>query len=349
MSVTEATRLQPAPRPAPGWPAAPLRLSLAPTPSAGFTLPADALCVVGYGDAARSDDPRWVGVPLSPLHGDAGIEIWHSPLPVRAGVDGGVRYAENGELLMVQLALADGADADPEAAADQLYTQLLAFVAARGYPHLLRIWNYIEAINEGEGDRERYRRFCAGRHRALAGLPEFERRLPAASAIGSHRGGLQLHAFAGRQPGLQVENPRQVSAFRYPRSYGPRSPSFSRATLAPWADGAQLFVSGTASIVGHATAHAGDVVAQLLQTHANLEVLRAHAAASLLPGIAAQQLAPEAYTVYLRDAEQLPAVLPVLAARFDDAPYKVLLGDICRRELLIEVEASYRVDSRTSA
>ncbi len=306
-------------------------------------LAASTLCRVGYGDAVLPDDPRCIRVPLVQVQGDSVGESWHSTLPVRSGTDNGICYADNGEVLMLSLSVSAESLADPEAAAADLYSRLLAFVTARGYPHLLRVWNYLERINQGEADQERYRQFCVGRHRALANQPHFEMQLPAASAIGSASGGLKVHAFAGRQPGLQVENPRQVSAFRYPRSYGARSPSFSRATLTPWADGAQLFASGTASIVGHATAHAGDVIAQLVQTAANLDVLRTHAANSLLPGTAAQFLAPELYTVYLRHAEDLPQVLPVLAERFAEAPCKVLIGDICRSELLIEVEASYRV------
>lgn len=339
MSATEANRLQGSPRPSAVWPAAALRLD-SPAPAVP-QLADDVLCAVVYGEAA-TDDPRRVAVPLAPLHGDGGGELWTSPAPVRRGIDGDIRFADNGSALMLQLAAPAGAD--PETAAEALYSRLLAFIAARGYPHLLRVWNYLERINEGEGDAERYRRFCVGRYRALAQHADFEFRLPAASAIGSAGGGLRIHAFASTVPGLQVENPRQVSAFRYPRSYGARSPSFSRATLVPWADGAQLFVSGTASILGHATAHAGDVVAQLMQTRSNLEVLRAHAVSSLLPGVDAASLRPERYTVYLRHADDLPKVLPMLNQHFGDAPCQVLQGDICRRELLIEVEASYRVD-----
>jgi chorismate lyase/3-hydroxybenzoate synthase len=346
MSATEANRQQQSPQASAGWPSAPLRLRAASLIEIGAAVPEQALCVVGYGETAMANDPRCVSVPLRLLHGDHAGEIWDSATPVRHGLEDGIRFAENGEVLMLQLALPEDVQSDPEAAAEQLYARLQAFTAAHGYPHLLRVWNYLARINQGEGDAERYRQFCVGRYRALAAQQsDFEIHLPAASAIGSRRGGLHVHAFATRVLGLQVENPRQVSAFRYPRSYGSRSPSFSRATLVPWADGAQLLVSGTASIIGHATAHAGDVIAQLGQTHANLELLRSHAASTLLKGTDAQALRPELYTVYLRHEDDLPKVLPMLAERFGDAPCKVLAGDICRRELLIEVEASYRLDA----
>jgi len=224
-----------------------------------------------------------------------------------------------------------------------LYTELMGFIEKRGFPHLIRVWNYLGEINEGEGDAERYRQFCVGRFAAVSRVRGFQARLPAASAIGSSGGGFTLIALASRRSGLQVENPKQVSAFRYPRAYGMRSPSFSRATLLPWADGAELLVSGTASIVGHATVHAGDPIAQLQQTASNLDVLRTHAVHTHLPGTPPQSLKAELYTLYLRDPDELPALRGEIGRLFGDAPLQVLRGDICRSELLIEVEAIYRL------
>jgi hypothetical protein len=62
-----------------------------------------------------------------------------------------------------------------------------------------------------------------------------EAALPAATCIGRFDGvrRLQVYWLAAREAGLPLENPRQVSAFRYPRQYGPQSPSFSRALLPP--------------------------------------------------------------------------------------------------------------------
>ena len=120
--------------------------------------------------------------------------------------------------------------------------------------------------------------FCAGRHQALvAELTEFETHLPAACAIGTDEPGLRLYALAGRTAGIQIENPRQTSAFHYPRQYGPRSPSFSRAVLKAWEERHHhLYISGTASIVGHASQHV-DLMAQLDETLFNLRALLAQA------------------------------------------------------------------------
>ena len=331
-----------------GWPACPYCIELTDRSDAARALPQDTLCAFTHGGAGPGGDARRLTVPLRPLahsHSDGApwTELWRSERPVRHGWDEGVGYSENGEILVLQLRLEE-AELQPLAdAVYSAYRRIAGIVAARGYPKLWRVWHYLGEINQGQGDEERYRQFCVGRYRALDDHNGFEARLPAASAIGARGGGLSIIALAGKLPGLQVENPRQVSAFRYPRAYGPRSPSFSRATLLPFADGPRLLVSGTASIVGHATAHAGDTVAQLNQTAANLEALLAHAVQTQLPGRRAAEFAAESYIVYLRHDEDLPLVAPELRRLFGDTPLQVLAGDVCRPELLIEIEAMYRM------
>jgi chorismate lyase/3-hydroxybenzoate synthase len=150
-------------------------------------------------------------------------------------------------------------DDDIERVARVAYDEILRTTRDRGYPHLLRVWNHVRDINGGDGEAERYKRFCVGRHDAFDAAQWPNDRLPAASAIGIHRRGLYIHYLAAQVPGRQIENPRQISAYDYPRQYGRRSPSFARATVF----GGTLFVAGTSSIVGHETRHAGDIGAQL--------------------------------------------------------------------------------------
>lgn len=323
------------------WPRLPYRIeNVGP---ANGPLPAGALFEFRFAATPADSDPRRVAVDLPILAGGAGGELWLSRFPVQHGWEGDIGWAENGAMLMMQLRVDEPALGNMEEAVCEAYLRIAAFLQRRGYPELWRVWHYLGEINEGEGDAERYRRFCVGRYRAVAGNADFESRLPAATAIGTRGGGLQLVVLAGKRAGWQVENPRQVSAFRYPRPYGQRSPSFSRATLLPWADGPHLLVSGTASIVGHATAFAGDVEAQLRQTHGNVQALLAHAVHTRLPGREAREFAAESYIVYLRDPADLPRVAATLEELFGDAPRRVVIGDICRRELLIEVEAAYRL------
>jgi chorismate lyase/3-hydroxybenzoate synthase len=205
----------------------------------------------------------------------------------------------------------------------------------RGYPHFLRAWNYVAGINQGSGDAERYRHFSLGRHRAFAGTRDFEAGLPAGTAIGSGAAELVVLFLAAKYAGAQVENPRQVSAYRYPRQYGPGAPSFARAVLAR----GQLLVSGTASVVGHASMHRGDVLEQLRETHANL--LSLMQCASRRHNLDADAAQPQALRIYLRHRADWQRVQREVQRLFGAAPIIALHGDICRADLDVEIEGVY--------
>ena len=119
------------------------------------------------------------------------------------------------------------------ALAQRAYRDLFEALEQTGCAHLLRVWNYLPQINADGGGLERYRQFNAGRQQAFieAGQAAFEG-APAACALGIHQGALCIRFLAGRVAPLPIENPRQVSAYRYPPTYGPRAPTFSRAALA---------------------------------------------------------------------------------------------------------------------
>ncbi|MFI8718243.1 pteridine-dependent deoxygenase [Stenotrophomonas sp. NPDC077464] len=286
-------------------------------------------------DAAPCADPRWVQVPLVE-QGPARIEIWHGAAPVQRGVREGVRWSANDTLLFGAIEI-DEIDDDIETAAADAYARMSGFLTDCGFPHLLRTWNYLDAVTEGDGDQERYRRFCVGRVRGLRELDEAA--LPAATCIGRFDGvrRLQVYWLAAREPGLPLENPRQVSAFRYPRQYGPQSPSFSRALLPPPATGLPLLQSGTAAIVGHVSQHTGSVAEQLEETLTNLQSL-VDAARLQRPDLSATLGAGSLLKVYVRRAEDMPAVSARMAALPGRPSFVVLHAEVCRAELLVEIE-----------
>ena len=297
----------------------------------------NTLAVFGFGnDAPHSDDPRYLRVPLQP-HGASPFEVWRSNGPIRSGRDGDIAWSTDGQLLFGAIEL-DEHEIGIEAAAERIYAQLIAFQARSATPKLLRIWNYLDAITLGEGDAERYRRFCVGRAR---GMGDFDTsRLPAATAIGrcDDQRTLQVYWLAACEAGTPVENPRQVSAYRYPREYGRQSPSFARAMLPP-ADGHMpLLLSGTASVVGHATQHVGELLAQIEETFTNFDALLG-AARQRAPWLPAQFGPGTRLKVYVRDRDDLPLVKAALDQRFGDRVPRVLLhAAICRRELSMEID-----------
>ena len=80
---------------------------------------------------------------------------------------------------------------------------------------------------------------------------------PRRSAISATHTGCRSICWPATRPAARVENPRQVSAWRYPRQYGRTPPSFARAMMLPAQDA--LAISGTAAVVGHASAHHDDL------------------------------------------------------------------------------------------
>lgn len=284
--------------------------------------------------------PVWpsADIGLEVLGGDLHCEQWMATAPVRFGNGEGWHWSSSTDMLMVALTAPD--EGDPAETTARFYRELIATIRSAGYPHLLRIWNYLPDINGGTGDNERYRRFCVGRGRALAEAGLEDARMCAATAIGTHDDRFRLFALAGRDPGQSVENPRQVSSWEYPPVYGPRSPAFARATAVALAGGrTALLISGTASVVGHATAHPGDVLSQTDEAVSNLAALLTEAASELqVPGLA--RFGEEAAArVYLRDAADWPAVYRRLRQHWPSLPLAGFLGDICRRDLLVEIEA----------
>lgn len=309
-------------------------------------LPDHALGCIQFGlGLARTSDPRHVVTALDNLDAAPLAEWWLSDRPVQRGWADGFGYAHNGEVMFASMFLPESELADLERATLKAYVHIEQVQRRMGYPHYLRMWNFLSGINAGDGDHERYRLFSAGRNRALALKPDFEKSLPAATAIGMLEPGLVIYFLAGRTPGQQVENPRQVSAFHYPRQYGVKSPSFSRATLIGAGPTARLLVSGTASVVGHETLHPGDAVKQLEETVANIESLIANTLSTHFPGATRAAALPQSLKVFVRDPAHLPALEPQLARLRgpQGAPILHLHGDICRADLLLEIEAIYTI------
>jgi chorismate lyase / 3-hydroxybenzoate synthase len=296
------------------------------------------LAEVHFGSETRrdSDDPRRIRVGLPPLFLGPDRERWFTSGQVTRGWEGDIGFAHSDDLLFAHLLIPD--TTDMAAAARSAYARLFAFLRGREHTGLLRIWNYFDRMLEAAIDPalDRYQAFCAGRHEALEAARIEASGLPAATAIGTDVPGLLIYVLAARGPGIQVENPRQVSAYHYPREYGPRSPTFSRATLKFWPSGYQLFVSGTASIVGHASLHEGNVPAQTEEVLDNLDTLletvREQMALEHPPGL-------DLVKVYVRNPGDRDVVHQLVRSRLGaDQQMLVLHGEICRRELLVEIE-----------
>jgi chorismate lyase/3-hydroxybenzoate synthase len=236
------------------------------------------LAAVRAGSTLSSDDSApWLiaRIPKRPLSEGSVEEVFPAAgLVSRIDIDGALAAADD-RSVFVALEAEAGAGIAIESLTFEVYRRLLRGVTRAGFPHLLRVWNFVPRIHDKSSGLENYMRFCKGRSDAFAAHygVSFPDRLPAASAVGCPGDSLVVHLLASREPGDHVENPRQVSAYRYPERYGPKSPSFARGTKAPRGWDGVVFVSGTASIVGHESVFPGDPVRQVEETMRNIEAV----------------------------------------------------------------------------
>ena len=311
-----------------------------------FVHRADVLATVQFGgDPLRRPAAPWLAatIPNLPLAPCPAEEVWLALGAVSRVMVGGAPAAADDRSMFVAIESRAGSGPAIGALAFDIYRRLLSGVERAGYPHLLRIWNYVPRIHESWAGLDRYMHFCKGRSEAFAAHygSAFSDRLPAASAVGCPGEHLVVHALASREPGRHVENPRQVAAHRYPERYGPKSPSFARGTVADGAWNGTVFVSGTASIVGHESVFPGDPARQTEETMRNVEAVLDAAGVPGRGGPIGARL--RSLRVYVRFPEHVAAVRAAIRATTEtDVPTACLQAEICREELLVEIEATSR-------
>jgi chorismate lyase / 3-hydroxybenzoate synthase len=270
-------------------------------------------------------------------------DVWHSSASSRSGDYLGIRYRAD-ENVLYGVVDVEEADFGPgplalQRATEDAYQRIFALLDREGYPQLWRAWNYLADINVESDGLERYRQFNIGRHDAFVASHRMARgNVPAACALGTASGPLTIAFMAGRTAPVPLENPRQTSAYDYPAAYGPRSPTFSRAVFAHLPGRELLFISGTASIVGHQTLHVGDVDGQTRETIANIAALLESANARSLT--TPYRLAELRLRAYIRHAAEHPLVQAIIEESIGaDAAVVYVHADICRADLLVEIEA----------
>ncbi len=210
------------------------------------------------------------------------------------------------------------------------------------FGHIVRQWNYLEEMLDIRGtscgDSQGYQAFNDVRSVAY-GRSTFPAGYPAATGIGQRVGGVTIE-FVAVDPakGVRVEpvsNPKQVDAHRYSEEVlvgapsedlpGTTSPKFERGKRVAAGGDEIVFVSGTASILGERTIAPGDVRAQTRTTIENIhEVLGGRALTHL--------------RAYVKRAEDIEAVREECRAAFGDIPALYVQADVCRDDLLVELE-----------
>jgi len=251
------------------------------------------------------------------------------------------------------LAGRDGAYGEALSALRQLEQQLTH--AGVGFDQVLRTWIYVNQITEGPAGRQRYQELNRARTDFFDGLrlcaknrapwaPETI--YPASTGIGTQGDSLIMICMGLDSDRsdvflLPLENPQQTSAFDYQAKYSPQSPKFSRAMAVVQGHFVTTLVSGTASIVDAKTCHPGDIVRQTEQTIDNIERLIApeNFARHGLPGAGAALSHIAKLRVYVKRQEDYEKCREVCELRLPRIPAIYLRADVCRPDLLVEIEA----------
>ena len=225
---------------------------------------------------------------------------------------------------------------------EHAYKYLIELTQKLGYTNIYRIWNYIGRINTPNiNGLERYRDFCTGRANAFEALNYAPSTLPAATGIGFHDGGIAIFLIARKTPeAINIENSLQIPAYQYPQCYGPKSPSFARATMIDTQDGQRLYISGTASIRQHASL-TDSLEQQISITIENIQnIIKTLRADSKYP----KEYLCDSLKIYVRHEQDAALISAAFQDAFNIAAKNapVLIADICRSELSLEVEGVFR-------
>ena len=226
--------------------------------------------------------------------------------------------------------------------------------AGISFEQVVRTWLYLGDITDPEGATSRYKELNRARADFYRGL-QFGQFIPirngahsvypASTGIGMNRRKLAMSCLALETKRddvflLPLENPQQTPAYSYKASYSPQAPKFSRAMALVLGDYVTTWISGTASIVASESCHVNDAEAQTEQTIDNMERLIALENFSRhgVSGAGAKLSDLAKIRVYLKHPTDLDRCRAICERRFGPVPALYIVADICRPELLVEIE-----------
>lgn len=255
------------------------------------------------------------------------------------------------------------------------FTKMEAFLANYGFvpEQILRTWLYQGLLVFPEGQTQRYKELNRARTDFFSGrkfldttlpkdfykrfqIPENRTIYPASTGIGADDFDIVMSAVAfstTRNDVMTVplENPNQTSAFDYNAVYSPQSPKFSRAMSVRIADTLKIYVSGTAGITESESRFENDVVAQTDLTLDNIaalissENLKSHGVQSDANGFSPDLAQLASARVYVKRESDYETVRSLCEKRCPGVPMIYTIADVCRQELLVEIEGVVSLNS----
>jgi len=249
-----------------------------------------------------------------------------------------------------------------ERSAIAAFEQMKLILEAEGlsFNHIVRQWNYIARIVDFDFVREdrfqHYQIFNEIRnqyyrqYRTVKGYP-------AATGIGTRAGGVSIDFCAvapcGTCQAISIQNPAQANPYLYRQEVligsvlagktQKQAPQFERGKLVI-NDVPILYVSGTASIIGQETIGIDDIQLQTSTTIDNIMKLASgHNLKAYDATISQLPEKPILLRVYVKYPKDFATVKQICSQRFPDVPAIYVVADVCRQDLLVEIEGEFGI------
>ena len=231
---------------------------------------------------------------------------------------------------------------------DEVFEKVDNLLALHGFRNedIVRQWNYIGNITGHREGKQNYQEFNDSRT-AYYNNGNWINGYPAATGIGMSSDGIIVGciAFKASEGIYPINNPLQVAAHVYSKKVlideNPKAlkstPKFERAKVIEIGGKACCFVSGTAAIRGEESMNNSSARMQTIQTIENIRHLVSEE--NLIRfGSKAYNLNYSHLRIYVKNEEDYEEIKSVVDEFFPDTPAIFTVADVCRRELLVEIE-----------
>ena len=293
----------------------------------------------GYADTDSTEFASniWNSIPYVVCRSDYGKEIWA----------GGLGFGLF--------------NSDTRSAAGAAFDQMKAILDTEGmsFNHLVRQWNYIGDILKIKHGFQNYQVFNEVRsevyqkYRTIHGYP-------AATGIGMRLDGVSLDFCAVMANDYvmikPIDNPNQVNAYEYGQDVlkgvagkgksVKHPPQFERALLMKGKKRSTLFISGTASIIGQDIIGIEDIEKQTVVTLDNISKLTDQKRIrQMIPDFDKEWGKYILLRVYVKNQIDFEKVKAICKEYLPEVPSIFIESDICRDNLLVEIEAEFLINS----
>ncbi len=231
---------------------------------------------------------------------------------------------------------------------EHAFDQLISLFNTTHFPlaSIVRQWNYIENILDFDDSEQRYQAFNNVRSEVYG--TSFEQNgYPAATGIGMNQGGVIVEFVAIKSPECitkPIDNPEQIAAHHYSKDVllgeefsVKTTPKFERARYLELFGKKLIFISGTASIRGEKTIGVGDAIKQTETTIANIQKLYSSKVLDII-GQNDLQAKYNHARVYVKNRSDFAVIKKAFERHFGSLPVVYIIADICRKDLLVEIE-----------